>query len=45
MARTIESSEDTTGKGHRSRVVGDGAVLLAVVQLPSERDQAAEGVS
>jgi hypothetical protein len=26
--------EDTTGKGHRSRVVGDGDVLTAVVQLP-----------
>ncbi len=26
--------EDTTGKGHRSRVVGDGDVLAAVVQLP-----------
>ncbi len=25
--------EDTTGKGHRSRVVGDGEVLAAVVQL------------
>ena len=25
--------EDTTGKGHRSRVVGDGVVLAAVVQL------------
>ena len=24
---------DTTGKGHRSRVVGDGEVLAAVVQL------------
>ncbi len=33
--------EDTTGKGHRSRVVGDDAVLLAVVQLPNERDQPA----
>ena len=26
--------EDTTGKGHRSRVVGTTEVLLAVVQLP-----------
>lgn len=26
--------EDTTGKGHRSRNVGDGDVVLAVVQLP-----------
>ncbi len=26
--------EDTTGTGHRSRVVGDTAALLAVVQLP-----------
>jgi len=26
--------EDTTGKGHRSRVVSDGAALAAVVQLP-----------
>jgi hypothetical protein len=25
--------EDTTGKGHRSRVVGDQEVLMAVVQL------------
>jgi hypothetical protein len=25
--------EDTTGKGHRSRVVGDNEVLAAVVQL------------
>ena len=27
-------AEDTTGKGHRSRVVGDADALLAVVQLP-----------
>ena len=27
--------EDTSGKGHRSRVVGGDEVLLAVVQLPS----------
>jgi hypothetical protein len=27
--------EDTTGKGHRSWVVGDGEVLVAIVQLPS----------
>ena len=26
--------EDTTGKGHRSRVVGSDDVVLAVVQLP-----------
>ena len=26
--------EDTTGKGHRARVVGNGDVLAAVVQLP-----------
>ena len=26
--------EDTTGKGHRSRVVSDVDVLAAVVQLP-----------
>ncbi len=26
--------EDTTGKGHRSRVVGDEEVLAAVVRLP-----------
>ena len=26
--------EDTTGTGHRARVVGDGDVLAAVVQLP-----------
>jgi hypothetical protein len=25
--------EDTTGKGHQSRVIGDGPALLAVVQL------------
>lgn len=25
--------EDTTGKGHRSRVIGQDAVLLAVVQI------------
>ncbi|MHC4664654.1 MAG: cupin domain-containing protein [Planctomycetota bacterium] len=25
--------EDTTGKGHRSRVIGDEEVILAVVQL------------
>jgi hypothetical protein len=27
-------AEDTTGKGHRSWVVGDGEVLVAIVQLP-----------
>ena len=26
--------EDTVGKGHRSRVLGNGDVLAAVVQLP-----------
>jgi hypothetical protein len=26
--------EDTAGKGHRARVVGNGDVLAAVVQLP-----------
>lgn len=26
--------EDTTGKGHQSRVLSDGEVLAAVVQLP-----------
>ncbi len=26
--------EDTTGKGHRARVMGDGEVLAMVVQLP-----------
>jgi hypothetical protein len=26
--------EDTTGTGHRARVVGDSDVLAAVVQLP-----------
>ena len=26
--------EDTSGRGHKSRVVGDAEVLLAVVQLP-----------
>ncbi len=25
--------EDTTGRGHRSRVIGDGVALLAAVQL------------
>ncbi|MCA1646650.1 MAG: cupin domain-containing protein [Chloroflexi bacterium] len=28
--------EDTSGKGHTSRVVGDTDVLLAVVQLPDQ---------
>jgi redox-sensitive bicupin YhaK (pirin superfamily) len=28
-------AEDTTGRGHRSRVVGAAAALLAVVQLPA----------
>jgi hypothetical protein len=32
---SITLVEDTTGKGHRSRVVGEDAVLLAVVQLPA----------
>ena len=27
--------EDTAGKDHHNRVVGDDAVLLTVVQLPS----------
>ena len=31
---SITLVEDTTGKGHRSRNVGVGEVLLAVVQLP-----------
>jgi quercetin dioxygenase-like cupin family protein len=26
--------EDTTGVGHRSRVIGDKAVIAAIVQLP-----------
>jgi hypothetical protein len=30
---SITLVEDTTGKGHRSRVVGDEEVVLAVVQL------------
>ena len=30
---SITLLEDTWGKGHRSRVVGDDEVLLAVVQL------------
>jgi len=30
---SITLVEDTTGKGHRSRVVGDTEVVLAVVQL------------
>ncbi len=29
----VTFGEDTTGKGHRSRVVGQGDALLAVVQL------------
>ena len=37
--------EDTAGKGHRSQVVSDDGVLLAVVQLPSEGDKPAEGAS
>ncbi|MCP4547100.1 MAG: cupin domain-containing protein, partial [bacterium] len=30
---SITLLEDTWGKGHRSRVIGDTEVLLAVVQL------------
>jgi len=30
--------EDTTGKGHRSRVIGPDAVLLAVVQVDESED-------
>ncbi len=29
--------EDTTGKGHRSRVVGEEPLLLAVVQMPANK--------
>ena len=32
-AGSVALLEDTTGKGHRSRVVGDGEVLAAVVQV------------
>ena len=28
--------EDTTGKGHRSRIVGGDEALLGVVRLPSQ---------
>jgi hypothetical protein len=34
-AGSVLLAEDTTGKGHRSWVVGDGEVLVAIVQLPS----------
>ncbi len=30
--------EDTTGRGHRSRVIGPDAVLLAVVQVDESED-------
>ena len=30
----VTLAEDTTGKGHRSRVVGSGDAILAMVQLP-----------
>ena len=30
----VTLAEDTTGKGHRSRVVGSGDAVLAMVQLP-----------
>lgn len=30
---SVTLAEDTTGKGHRSRVIGDEDVILAVVQL------------
>jgi len=33
--------EDTTGKGHRSRVIGEGDALLVAVQLSSPRLRAA----
>jgi hypothetical protein len=32
-AGEIALVEDTKGKGHRSRVVGDGSVIIAVVKL------------
>lgn len=31
--------EDTTGRGHRSRVIGDTAAKLAVVELEPAREQ------
>ncbi len=31
---SVTLAEDTTGKGHRSRVVGDADALLVVAQLP-----------
>jgi hypothetical protein len=31
----VTLGEDTAGKGHHSRVVGEAGALLAVVQLPS----------
>jgi hypothetical protein len=31
--------EDTIGRGHRSRVIGDTAAKLAVVELESARDE------
>jgi hypothetical protein len=30
----VTLAEDTTGRGHRSRVVGSAEALLAIVQLP-----------
>lgn len=33
-AGSVTLVEDTAGKGHRSRVIGGGDVLLAAVQLP-----------
>jgi hypothetical protein len=33
-AGSVVLAEDTTGKGHRARVVGDGEVLLVGVELP-----------
>ena len=30
----VTLAEDTTGEGHRSRVVGSGDAVLAMVQLP-----------
>ena len=31
----VTLAEDTTGQGHRSRVVGDADAVLAMIQLPA----------
>jgi hypothetical protein len=33
-AGSVTLVEDTTGRGHRSRVLGDSEAVLAVIQLP-----------